>query len=47
MSSFSPEIDCNCDNLCHVRFDERGDIVRCVNCGREFVSTNEDLVLVE
>ena len=47
MNDFSPEIDCKCHRLIHVEWDERGEIVRCLDCGSRYVSTSDDLVWIE
>lgn len=39
----SPEIDCNCDNRIHVEWNQDGEVVRCVDCGQLFISTNDGL----
>ncbi|NOS67950.1 MAG: hypothetical protein HOO67_06365 [Candidatus Peribacteraceae bacterium] len=47
MSDRSPEIDCNCDRRAAAGRDERGDYERCIDCGRKYLVTNDDLVFVE
>ena len=42
MSHTSPEVDCNCDNQVFIRWDQEGEIKRCVECGRTWAYANDD-----
>jgi len=47
MSQLSPEIDCACDDRVHIEWLQTGDLQACVNCGRRYISTDDDLIYVE
>ena len=42
MSDLSPEIDCNCDRQVFVRWDQEGEIKRCIDCWKTWAYANDD-----
>ena len=48
VSDLSPEIDCTCtDYLEHVEWTDKGEIVRCRNCGSRYYNLHDDLVWID
>ena len=47
MSDRSPEIDCCCDRKIHYGREERGDLEKCINCGRVYLILNGEEVWLE
>lgn len=47
MSHTSPEIDCNCDRRIQAGREERGDIEKCIDCGRHYLILNGEEVWLE
>ena len=47
MSHTSPEVDCCCDRRVSAGREERGDLERCIDCGRVYLILNGEEVWLE